>query len=403
MTHSIHPSSHPSTPVSSRKPFLAAVLFGLALGTHPAAADDGNTLGSATPVPPGSYEADLTGGDVDWFSFSVTSTGLVAIFTQGATDTKLEVYNSAGTNLYLTTDNRGGGDYNFEKVERFLPGTYYLKVSAGRLGSPTGPYTLTLRTQESAPLVTSSGFTGYLTRGQIDFVKVPVERQGLLEVYTTGSTDTDGELYNSSGTSLYHNRESGGAGYNFLIQRESQIPGEYLFLIRGGRLGTPTGPYEGFVLRPSLAEPVTEGAYPHSLTPLGDIDHFVCTVETAGEVRFWTTGTTDTKAWLYNSAGTQLYPVADSGGTGDNYFLEKSLDPGIYYLRVAAGGRGSGSGDYVLHLDLPGVASPASLQRAALVRKLAIAKKKLRVSRSAATEKGLKRSIATLLRRLRSI
>jgi len=385
-------------------PHLApAFLLVLTVIIDPAVADDGNTLGTATPIQPGTYEANLTNGDVDWFRFTVASTGLVAIYTQGLTDTKLEVFNAAGTNLYLTTDNRGNGDHNFEKVERFAPGTYYLKVGAGRLGSPTGDYTLTLRTQESAPLVTSSRFSGHLTRGQIDFVRVPVERQGLLEVYTTGTTDTDGELYNSAGTSLYHNRESGGAGHNFLIQRESQMPGEYLFLVRGGRLGSPTGAYEGFVLRPSLAEPLVEGAHLRSLAPMGDIDHFVFNVVSRGEVRLWTTGGTDTKAWLYNPVGIPIYPVHDSGGSGSNFSLTRVLDPGSYYLRISTGSQGGASGDYLLHLDLPGGPPAVSTQKAALHRKLTIAKKKLRNARSIAARKQLKRTIATLLRRIRGI
>lgn len=294
-------------------------------------------------------------------------------------------------------------DYNFEKVARFSPGSYYLKVSAGRLGSPTGTYALTLRTQESAPLVTSSSFSGYLNHGQIDFVRVPVERQGLLEFYTTGTTDTDGELYNSSGTNLYHNRESGGAGYNFLIQRESQASGEYLFLIRGGRLGSPSGAYEGFILRPSLAEPIVEGAFPRSLSPLGDIDHFVFTVANPGPVSLWTTGTTDTKAWLYNSAGNPISTVSDGGGAGYNFAMTQSLLPGDYYLRVAAGIRGNTSGNYLLHPDLPGGTPGAAAMNSHLYRELAAAKKKLKAARSGAAKKTLKRKISSLIRRIRAL
>jgi hypothetical protein len=81
MTHLNPIASHPATTTRALTLFLAPLLLGLALGVHPVAADDGNTLGSATPIAPGIYEAGLTSGDVDWFYFSLASTGLVAIYT----------------------------------------------------------------------------------------------------------------------------------------------------------------------------------------------------------------------------------------------------------------------------------------------------------------------------------
>jgi|APTNR8051073442_1049403.scaffolds.fasta_scaffold08791_2 hypothetical protein len=383
---------------------LSLYLIGLMNLAATCFADDGNTLATATTIVPGTISASLTSGDVDWFKFTVDSVGMVAIYTEGPVDTRGLVCNSAGVSaLYGGTFGNGdnnGHNYNFLIVHKVFPGTYYLQVNTGWTGSQTGDYSLTLRTQESSPVITGSSFSGTLTAGQIDFVRIPVESIGLYEFYTTGSIDTYASLYDQAGSYLYIGDDNNGAANNFHIYEQDLDPGEVLMVIGSRGIGAQASPYEGHVLRPSLAEPIGEGSHARSLSPIGDVDHFLFIMPARGEVRVWTTGTTDTDGSIYNSVGRNPYFVNDISASDRNFSMTRTLDPGIYYVRVRAGAYGNPTGNYQLHLDLPGGPFVANAPNTSVQRELAIAQRQLKAARSPGAKKKLKRKIASLLRRI---
>ena len=78
------------------------------------------------------------------------------------------------------------------------------------------------------------------TGGDVDFFQVQVSRSGTLTVYTTGSTDTEGTLQNSSGSNLATN-DDGGRGGNFSIEHAVSA-GTYYVQVRGFSSST-TGSY----------------------------------------------------------------------------------------------------------------------------------------------------------------
>ena len=66
-----------------------------------------------------------------------------------------------------------------------------------------------------------------------------------------------------------------------------------------------------------------------------DLDVFVFELIAARTVRIETSGEADTFGGLYDRRGQRL-ATADGGGNGDNFRLVKTLQPGLYFVRVEA-------------------------------------------------------------------
>ncbi len=82
----------------------------------------------------------------------------------------------------------------------------------------------------------------------------------------------------------------------------------------------------------------------------GDTDYFQITVPASGRLEVQTSGGTDTVGRLENSGGRRL-TGDNNGGTSGNFWIQRDVGAGTYYLRV----RGHGSpatGSYTLHVRL---------------------------------------------------
>ncbi len=169
----------------------------------------------------------------------------------------------------------------------------------------------------------------------------------VLHASTTGSTDTFGELYDSSGRQLVVDSNNG-AGNNFAINYRIEVSGTYYILARGS--SASTGPYSLTISTSTLAvddhsdvlgitaTPLTSGtAVAGSLETARDHDYFsivITGVSTLNRIRLTaaTTGTTDTVGTVYNSAGTQIRHVT---AFQRNFNLSVVIsENGTYYVRV---------------------------------------------------------------------
>ena len=216
-----------------------------------------------------------------------------------------------------------------------------------------------------------SSRSGELTAGDRDWFRVTVDQAGSLEVYTTGSTDTVGSLQNAGGTELANNDDAG-EGRNFRIERTVSA-GAYYVQVRGFSRST-TGRYTLHVRfnasspgdggdgggddhgdtradATSIAvdtnfsiEVTTNGA----LTA-GDTDYFRVTVDRAGTLLVYTSGSTDTTGRLEDATGTRL-AYNEDGGAGGNFRIEHSVSAGTYYVRVIGRYASSTAGPYTLHV-----------------------------------------------------
>ncbi|MEW5977850.1 MAG: hypothetical protein AB1898_18810, partial [Acidobacteriota bacterium] len=170
-------------------------------------------------------------GDRDYFKFTVTQQNSYAVFTRGTTDTVGELYDS---NLsQLAVDPTSGESPNFRIEKILLPGTYYVLVRAPDFSTVTGSYQLHIEGPDAPTVSDDHGFSfwsatavnvGSITLGNLnlvrdrDYFRFTVTQQNSYTVFTRGTTDTVGELYDSNLSQLAVDPTSGESP-NFRIEK----------------------------------------------------------------------------------------------------------------------------------------------------------------------------------------
>lgn len=256
--------------------------FSLASTTHTAldsrqgqTDDHGNTcsaatdLGSMSPTPAGT-QRDRSGridfgGDLDYFRFQLNSAATVEVFTTGSTDTYGTLLNANCSPI--AQDDDSGQALNFRIERNLSPGVYYVEVRHWS-SSGVGPYQLSVRARgaqsgggtddhgNSCAAATSAGTFGNYGSGQVqantingridyandrDFFRFDLISPSSVELFTTGSTDTYGTLFNANCSAIAEDDDSG-TDLNFLIQRNLS-PGTYYVEVRHWS-PSGTGPYQ---------------------------------------------------------------------------------------------------------------------------------------------------------------
>ena len=191
--------------------------------------------------------------------------------------------------------------------------------------------------------------------GDIDYFRFEISVAGTLRVYTTGDTDTYGNLWGNNQWLDWDDDD--GDGYNFRIEW-SVSPGTYFIRVRGYDEDSTTGQYT-LVVRftptprddhPDTADEATRVALGSSteghLESPGDIDYFRFEVSVAGTLTVYTTGNTDTHGSLWGNA--QWLDWDDDDGDGYNFRIEWSVSPGTYFIRVRGYDEDSTTGQYTL-------------------------------------------------------
>ena len=348
---------------------------------------------------------DLTAGDKDYFKIVCNDArGTLTAWTTGSTDTYGDLLDSNGNRAtgcartdqssrdHCVSNNDGSGR-NFRISRSATVGTYYLEVK-GTFGD-TGPYVLRVRwrpgdtsdhgdSRSTAHVLSNCGsgnrdwtINGSLTAGDKDYFKIVCnDARGTLTAWTTGSTDTYGDLLDSNG-----NRATGcartdqssrdhcvsnndGSGRNFRISRSATV-GTYYLEVKG-TFGD-TGPY---VLRVQWRPGDTSDhgdsrSTAHELSNCGsgnrdwtingsltadDQDYFVIECNARrGALTAWTTGSTDTYGEFLTGDGTRIERDEDSGSGNNFYLSEQTAAVGGYYLKVK-GDSSSTTGPYVLRV-----------------------------------------------------
>ena len=299
---------------------------------------------SVTTAAPGSMTtSSLSAGGHDDFHFTLTENKGLAIYTEGTTDVTARLYNGVGT-LLATNEDSG----NFRIDRPFFPGTYFIRVSGNDM-STSGAYTLHVEgssvTTATVNPMTAPSYT--LAAGANDYFKLTLAAAQRLAVYTGGSTDTTGTLYDDSGNFLAM-EAGGGEGNNFRIER-LLVAGTY-FIRVSGNTATVSG---GYTLNVEKAGSVSTAEVDPSTTtstidPAGDSDYFQFTLASAQGVVIYTTGSTNITGSLYNAHGA-LLTTDENSGDGDNFRIERMLDMGTYFIEVK-GDTSSITGSYTLRV-----------------------------------------------------
>ncbi len=327
------------------------------LVSAPAQDDHGNDAFTATEISAPEIQGNLEiETDEDWFRFTVTNAGRYWIYTTGDVDTIGTLYREplvlqSGS---VSERDRGGQD-NF-LINRILqPGNYFLRVAfQGGSRTSTGPYVLGFRNFENAVTLEKSDTpAAFEVLGDRDLYRFTTSTPGRTWIYTTGSTDTIGTLYNSVGDDISTSFSGDNDGESDNFQRSFQLqPGTYYLDVSSGFAGNAnlTGNYTLCLRTPDNARTFNTSDLDASLGTIGELDLY--RIEISDTSRFWiySTGSTDTFASFYDSTGALSPLTSDDSGSSFNFEISAVRQPGTYYLLVEDGGNVNKIGSYGLHL-----------------------------------------------------
>lgn len=195
----------------------------------------------------------------------------------------------------------------------------------------------------------------------IDTYEFTLTEPKILTASTAGPVDTFGCLFTNN-RSLVTMASGGGPNGNFLLT-EVLEPGSY-YLQVSSFSAQDTGEYD---LNLSLADIPTGGggldgdnfkevsprvdinsSVSSSLIP-NDVDYYRVTIYEPQTLTIFSSGSTDTFCDLVD-ASDEVIASNDDGGSGFNFHLQRTLEPGTYYARVR-GFSTSTSGLYNLHVN----------------------------------------------------
>ena len=314
--------------------------------------------------------------DIDWYQVTIANSGIVNFKLTNipsGCDYDLYVYQSDGTTLVGSSSKGSNADELVSK--NVTAGIYYIKVISYSGYNISSYYTVKA---EVAPVVeddygndintaftinvetTINGIINYA--GDLDYFKFTAPCSGTYIIESSGSMDTYGKLFNSSGTLLASN-DDGGVGTNFKITYSLTKNSVYYVEVKHYN-NTATGSYSIRVTAPddygntfATAFQVTDFsmAYFGTINYNGDLDFIKFVAPVTGEYQMYTMSyqsqNTDTYGYLYNSSQTQL-AYNDDGNGNLNFKIVYTLTAGqTYYIKIKH--YSTGVGDYLFKIDAP--------------------------------------------------
>ena len=197
-----------------------------------------------------------------------------------------------------------------------------------------------LYAQSPRNLSVGTSFFGNLRAGEEQWFRVTLSEGGMVNVETTGDTDTYLEVYDASYNQIDEN-DDGGENYNARLEIFGEAGKSYLYRLRGYN-DDESGPYQiqASFRRISPTELRFESSTSGNLSAGGD-EWFSVRPSSAGIMLVETSGETDTYLEVYDASYNKI-DENDDGGEDYNALLEifnEADKP--YLLRV----RGAGSND----------------------------------------------------------
>ncbi len=362
----LYTSQHPEPDtVLDSRPFANTVEIGGAGGSD----DHGDTRATATRISLPSTTRGTIGyswgaGDEDYFRFEVADSSTVVI------ESDLYDYAVVGT-LFdaegIALDDDGAFGTTHFRIERTLDaGTYYVRVTG------LGSYWLHLRTagddhgntRATATRISLPSTTGgTIDPGEDeDYFRFEVAARSIVVVESAsarqpiglpsalkGYLEPVGTLFDASGNSIVRNSH---ADYpNFRIERTLDAgtyyvrvhsffgePGAYALHLRTGEHGNTRATATRISLPSTTAGTIDPGE---------DEDYFRFEVAASSTVVMESGGGLDAVGTLFGAGGNRI-ALDDDGGAGSNFRMERTLDPGTYYIRVHS--YWAAPGAYALHL-----------------------------------------------------
>ena len=374
----------------------AAVSLCLILGTGNAGAqtadDHGDSISTATTLPLGSsIDGRIDpGNDQDVFKLDLSGESgntRVWIYTTGSLDTLGGLYDSNGARIVEDDDTTVGDrivDTNFGIPRTLQQGVYYVGVFSAD-GTTTGEYTLHAKRDDHGNLSSTattlrlgSSVTGRIDPGNDrDVFKLDLSGESgntHVSIYTAGSLDTYGWLYDSDGDLLNFNDDTTVGDRivdtNFRILG-TLTPGVYYVSVRSADRRTNKGGDYTLHLQtrtddhgnsfPTATRLQLGSSVEGTIEDPGD-DRDVFKLDLSGrsgitDVWIYTTGDLDTRGWLDDSDGDRYLVFNNDSyieGRETGFHIRRRLSSGVYYVEVRSWLTADGDydiGDYTLHAE----------------------------------------------------
>lgn len=329
--------------------------------------DDSATDYTNLTVTPTSQSQDHTlhnGTDQDWYRFYGYAGRIYHFESTGNTDTKIYLYQSDGTTLIDWDDDDGAGN-NFLLDYAPTTSAYYLLKVIPYNSNYAGAYTFiyyywaeadsyepddTAATYHAITVTSvpqSQNHTIHTTSDQ-DWYRFYGTAGRIYNFWSTGNTDVDIYLYQDDGTTLIDYDYDDGDAYNYSLQYTPGTSAYYKLKVtswNGGYNGVGAYVfYYVYTATPDTYEPdnstsqftfiyptMTNQIQNHTLHNDTDQDWFRFYGYTGRIYVFYSTGTTDTRIWLYHDNGTTLIDSDDDDGDGNNFYLQFAPSSSAYY------------------------------------------------------------------------
>jgi tyrosinase len=176
-------------------------------------------------------------GEVDIFTFEVTSPGSYVVETQGTTDVVMGLYGPNDEDMFITEDDDGGAGQNSRIARDLSSGTYYVRLRHYS-SSSTGNYSISVSgsgTQPNIPTIEVNGpaINGAITAGnQRNTYAFTSASPGSFTIETAGSTDCFVTLHGPDNpNTLLAQDDDSGPGTNSRIVADLG-PGAYFVQVR---------------------------------------------------------------------------------------------------------------------------------------------------------------------------
>lgn len=310
-----------------------------------------------------------------WYRFtaSVSNASQYRIYTTGSLDTMGYLYDANGSYIIQNDDN---GGLNFSITGSLTYGaTYYICVRA--YGSNTGNFSLRVDYTTSSSSGNDNSDDGSNDMSTAITLPLSTYVGGSIEcpcaekwyrftasnsnasqytIYTSGSLDTVGYLYNSNGTLITSNDDSG-ANMNFSITSTLTYGATYYLKVKA--YSSNTGSYNVRVdYQTSSAEPddndcsnEMSSAINLSLNswqggeiccPGAEI-WYKFTPSTTAYYTIYTVGSLDTYGYLYDANGTEIDRDDDDGSSLNFKMVQRLTANQTYYIKAKAYGSNTGN------------------------------------------------------------
>lgn len=313
-----------------------------------AADDHGDTLATATPIIfPSTTAGQINqAGDNDVFKFTLTSAANIEL-KSNAKPTQMvgELLNGAGAVIESASSNVSLYDFSIKK--HLSAGTYYLRARHSSATTSSGSYQVIVQATDTpvaddhgnstagATVLSfpSSAVGGINYPGDVDVFRFTLAGSSKFLAFSSGSTDVNGELLDSTGKVLMFNDD--GFGYpNFRLAKNPLSAGVYYIRVKHSEATS----FGNYILNIAVNEPVVTTQNPSVLSMTSLSSQYAQSIENGSSVatasnntRFVTTAPGAYKDHVFrikntsstNGRGTLILtgtPVVSISGTGASQF-----------------------------------------------------------------------------------